>query len=82
MSAAAVLARSTSAWSRCPAKPRPSTAIASDSNPCRSWLLMGQSSRVARDQHQPASSRATATLAITGFLLRAVKASHPAEASG
>src|SRR5947209_3060403 len=31
---------------------------------------------MASDQHHPASSRATATLAMTGFLLRAVKVSH------
>src|ERR1035437_7313816 len=30
----------------------------------------------ARDQHQPASSRAIATLAMTGFFLRSVKVSH------
>jgi len=30
----------------------------------------------ARDQHQPASSRTIATLAITGFFLRSVKWTH------
>jgi hypothetical protein len=37
-----------------------------------SWWV-GHSSITARDQHQPASSRAMATLAITGLFLRSVK---------
>ena len=39
-------------------------------------LCPGQSSMTARDQHQPASSRAIATFAITGSFLRSVKCSH------
>src|SRR5665811_548083 len=38
--------------------------------------LPAQSSMTARDQHQPASSRALATLAITGSFLRSLKCSH------
>jgi hypothetical protein len=33
-------------------------------------------SRTASDQHQPASSRATATLAMTGFFFRSVNFIH------
>ena len=36
----------------------------------------GQSSRTASDQHQPASSRAMATFAMTGRLFRAVNTSQ------
>ena len=46
-----------------------------------SWTFVvleqpGCYSRTASDQHQPASSRVTATLAITGFLFRSVNLRH------
>ena len=56
----------------CVVAPRPPT----------SWTFVvleqpGCYSRTTSDQHQPASSRATATLAITGFLFRSVKFAPP-----
>lgn len=41
------------------------------------WTFMGgYSSRIASDQHQPASSRATAMLATTERFLRSSKCAH------
>ena len=48
--------------------------VRSLTGPSKSWVVAysGSCSRVARDQHQPASSRAIAVLATVCFLCRAV----------
>src|SRR5680860_749862 len=55
--------------------PGAATASVADEPDC-GGLVVHWSAITARDQHQPASSRAMATLASTGFFSRASKRAH------